>query len=365
LAKDYTMSTALYEVGGDFGNWGAKVVRDGRSVVIRNVAVAYDGSEDALRSLGLFDGSWDEQATRPGEPVTESARITLGDQEWIVGELAYNLAVKSFERTTYSRYGTDEWYALVAASFVKLYSKRSGAIALTFSLPVSQFRADRHHEVKDMLVGTWEVGHEDRLLTYEVREDLIDMVPEGFGSLAYLCLSDTGKRFIDRELAESRVVIFDFGGYTLDINTYIALGIGPYNESITTGLINVRNQVNRDLKRRYNRGDAPSKVLDEVIRTKQYRHAGGKPEDVSASVDAALIGLMKDALRIWQEDLSGGVDYDTVIISGGGGPVIGPLLEPQLAHNDVRLIPEGEAHLANALGSLKHRKFKREYAHLS
>ena len=50
-------------------------------------------------------------------------------------------------------------------------------------------------------------------------------------------------------------------------------------------MINVRSEVNRALKRRYNRGDMPSKVLDEVIRTRQYRHAGGQPDDVGDIVD--------------------------------------------------------------------------------
>jgi hypothetical protein len=355
------MSTALYEVGGDFGNYAAKIVRDGKASVIRNVAMPYDGSDDALRALDLFGGMGNEQTIRPGEPITESARVRMGEQEWIVGELAYQMGVKRFERTTYSRYGTEEWYALVAASFVSLYSKRSGAIALTFSLPVSQFRAGRHHEIKEMLEGTWEIGYEGRTLTYEVIPDMVDMIPEGFGSLGYLCLSESGKRFIDRKLAESRVVVFDFGGYTLDVNSYDALSLGPYNESLTTGLIHVRNEVNRQLKRAYNRGDVPSNVLDGVIRTGQYKHAGGEPESVQHIVDNALMGLLNDARRVWLEDLDNGVDYDTVIITGGGGPVIGPLLAPQLDHRDVRIIPEGEAHLANALGSLRHRKFKREY----
>jgi hypothetical protein len=69
--------------------------------------------------------------------------------------------------------------------------------------------------------------------------------------------------------------------------------------------------------------------------------------------------LMKDALRAWQEELAGGADYDTVIVTGG--PVIGPLLAPQLNHGDVRIIPEGEAHPANTWGSLRHRGVKREY----
>jgi len=354
------MSTAIYEVGGDFGNWGAKVVRDGQVVVIRNIALPYDGSDDDLRSLGLF-GSYQGEQNNRGRVSTESARFQFGGKQWVVGELAYDLALKTHSQTTYSRYGTDEWYALIAASFIKLYSKRSGAIALTASMPVSQFRAGRRDEIKEMLVGQWEAEHEGRLLVYEVLPDLLDLIPEGFGSLAYLCLSETGKRFADRDLASARAVVFDFGGFTLDITTYDSLGLGPYNESITTGLINVRHAINREMKRRYNRGDVPDKVLDEVIQTGQYRHAGGQPETVQDIVDAALIGLMKDALRIWQEELSGGVDYDTVIITGGGGPIIGSLLAPQLRHHDVRIIAEGEAHLANAWGALRHRKFKREY----
>lgn len=352
------MSTALYEVGGDYGNWGAKVVRDNLSVVIRNVAIKYDGNEDDLRSLGLFGAQPNESN---GHHHTQSARITMGGQQWIVGDLAYDLALRTSSPTTYSRYGTDEWYALIAASFVTLYSKRSGTIALTFSMPVSQFRAGRKEEIREMLIGQWQVEYDSKLLTYDVLPDMLDLIPEGFGSLAYLCLSETGKRFTDRDLASSRVVLFDFGGFTLDVMTFHNLGMGPFNESITTGLINVRNEINRQLKRRYNRGDVSDKTLDEIIRTGMYRHAGKPPESVKDVVDSALVSLMKDALRIWREDLGSGADFDTVIITGGGGPVIGPLLQPQLDHADVRIIPAGEAHLANALGALRHRKFKREY----
>jgi hypothetical protein len=227
---------------------------------------------------------------------------------------------------------------------------------------VSQFRAGRHREIKEMLIGAWDVAYEDRLLRFELQADTIDMVPEGFGSLAYLCLSPNGRSFADREMAEGRVVVFDFGGYSLDVMTYITLNLGPVNDTITTGIINVRSTINKALKSRYNRPDVPTHILDEVIRTRHYKHAGGPPEPVGDVVDAALVNLTKDALKIWQEDLRGGVDYDTVIITGGGGPLIGPLLAPQLGHRHVQIIPEGEAHLANALGALRHRKFKRQYA---
>lgn len=355
------MSTDIYYVSKDDGNFLNKGIRDGKIVVMRNVAARYDGADDALRALGLFGAEGREPGSSKDEHPTDSAVVQWGGEEWVVGELAYDMGIKSFEPTTYSRYGTEEWYAIIAASFVKLYSKRSGVIALTFSMPVSQVKAGRHREVKEMLAGAWEVGYEGKNLHYEVPDDLIDMVPEGFGSLAYLCLSEDGKRFQDRSLAESRVVVLDFGGYTVGVTTYDMLSIGSYNNTIETGLIHVRNQVNQELKRRYNRPDVPSTILDRVVKTKTYRHAGGPEEDVGDIVDRALIQLMKDAHKVWNEDLSHGADYDIVIITGGGGPIIGPLLMPQLQHRNVRIVPEGEAHLANAVGALRHRKFKREY----
>jgi hypothetical protein len=55
----------------------------------------------------------------------------------------------------------------------------------------------------------------------------------------------------------------------------------------------------------------------------------------------ALVSLTKGALRMWQEKLGSIGDFDTVIITGGREPVNGPLLEAQLNHKDVRIIPKG------------------------
>jgi len=84
--------------------------------------------------------------------------------------------------------------------------------------------------------------------------------------------------------------------------------------------------------------------------------------DVNAAVN--ILNLAVEPARTGRSgpNVGGGADYDAVIITGGGGPVIGPLLEPQLGHGDVRIIKEGYAHLANALGALRHRQFKREYS---
>ncbi len=344
-----------YKICGDFGNVAAKAATQNNDVVIRNAAVQYDGQDDELYSLGLFagDGAGSDQRSEVGESV----RIALDDTEWIVGEAAYRVAVKSRQKTTYSRYGTEEWRALVAATFAALYPNRSDTIELTYNIPVALIRQKFHYELNEIFAGNWNVFYQGRDLNFFVDPDTISMVPEGFGSLCYMCLKESGRDFLDRELAGSRVVVFDFGGFTLDIMTFDALSIGSYNESVTSGIIDVRNAVSRAIKRRWQRSEIPSHVLNEIIRTKQYQHKN-ETFDVSGIVDDALVDLMDDALRVWNEDLGGGVDYQAVIISGGGGPIIGPLLAAQLDH-DIRIIPEGEAHRANALGMMRYERFRK------
>lgn len=366
------MNTALYDVCADIGNWGAKVVREGQATVIRNVAIAYDGSDDDFQEAVSFSNN--AKGKGDGEIKTESARFWLGEQQWVVGEDAYNINARAQSETSYSRYGSPEWYALIAASFLKLY-KRSGTIALTFSMPVSQFRAvvddgsggavRQRDRVAEMLAGTWDITAEDgKRLVFEIDPDQIDMIPEGAGSVAGLCIHPSGRSWIDEKLKDSKKVVFDFGGFTLDVLTFAGLKPLDYNRSLTSGLINVRNTVEAKIMDRFMRGNMPPTVIDEVIRTGRYKHAGGNPVSVKDIVDGALVTLMKDALRVWREDLGNGADYDTVIITGGGGPVLGPLLKPQLGHGDVRIIPAGEAHLANAWGGLARRKLQREIARL-
>jgi hypothetical protein len=93
--------------------------------------------------------------------------------------------------------------------------------------------------------------------------------------------------------------------------------------------------------------------LDKIIETGQYKHAG-EVHDVDNIVEEALWDLTDGVLDIWQNQLEGGVDYDAIILTGGGAPLIAPSLLGNLRHSNIKCIPRDEAHLANAIGAYRY-----------
>jgi hypothetical protein len=362
------MSKGFYSVSADVGNWAAKGCRDGQTVVIRNSVTEYDSASAAVHDLEVFGSNARETY---GSGMTDSVLMQVEDRTWLVGAAAETVKIMTQEATGYERYGSYPWYILFLATLYKLLGNNSAEVALTFSMPVSQFKADRAAQsdedrviprVIEDLAGVHTVIDNGQRIHYEVLEENIMMLPEGLGALCYWILSDDGRHFTNKELAGSRIVLFDIGGYTTDILTWSALKPDFFNTSIELGLIDVRNAVNEQIKARYNRPDVPLNILDRIITTRQYKHAGSKPKDVGDVVDTAMADLTGRILRAWQQQLGSGIDFDAVLIAGGGAPSVGKQLAPQLNHANIDILPQGEAHIANAAGALRYRKFKQAYA---
>lgn len=357
------MDEGLYQVSLDVGNWGGKGTRDdGREVVIRNVAARYerDNLDDHLGGLsaGVIDDSDANDDTVSA--VISFVHQETGDrlQQWIVGTAAEKENMRTRQKTSEHRIGSDEWYALVAALMVKLYGSRGGSVSLTASLPVNAIRQGYIHQMRDDLAGVWTIEHEGRVLSYNMIPDLIDVIPEGFGTLAYLCFSPSGKQVSNRQLAESNSAIIDFGGWTMDVLTYnTILKRGPVSQSYESGIIDVRNKVEQYILNKHGGRRWKGNDLDTVIRTGRYRISGAE-EDITDVVMEALRDLKENALRVWRELLDSGRPYDAVIITGGVGPAVWPYLEPEIDHKNVLVLPAGEAHLANVRGALRFRRFQ-------
>lgn len=339
----------------DLGNKAAKGAIRGRTTVIRNLAVRDDGSSDNLKDLGLSlsgNGGGPKQ-----QEAGDSATIWFDNNLWVVGEAAWLRNVYAKEKTGYERYGSAEQMVVWLGTLSVLLSGKPASLGMSFSMPVSQIQHGRREEIISNFYGEWTIGINESWVTYEVIPEMAEVVPEGFGSLAYLCLDQAGKKIIDRHLPQSRVLVFDLGGYTLDIGAFENWGLGTFYKSFTTGLVDIRNKVNDEIKNRFNRGDVPGPILEQIIATGCADHKG-KKYDVKDIVERATGDLISQVESIWVEQLGHGADYNTVIMSGGGGPAVGPLLAPIFDHADFRTIPTGEAHIANALGILRYRRFR-------
>jgi hypothetical protein len=280
--------------------------------------------------------------------------IQLNDGERLaLGESAYDLGRVQHQRAGYARYDSPEYPWMVAGLLAKLYPTAGGDIELTFSLPVDGFA--RAGEQFERMAGEWQVsydnGHEVANLNFNVIPQ--NVVPEAFGSLCYWILSVDGAKFVDLELAEGAVAVIDIGGYTTDVLTFHTLDLGPVYGSVERGVINVREDVNAAIKRRFQRSDLKTPTVDGVIETRRYKHAG-REYDVREIVDAALWDLTDGVLDIWINQLESGVDYDGVILTGGGSGLIAPYLLPEIEHDNVKVVPRDEAHLANAIGAYRY-----------
>ena len=328
----------------DTGNAFCKGVRAGRHNIPTTVAFPNAWARPQKDALSQWQGFNNR----------EQLLISLnGGETLALGESAFELGRSQHQRVGYVRYDNPEFPWLVAGLLAKLYPNAGGDIQLTFSLPIDGF--SQAQEQIERLAGHWQVEYSDGRnttnLNFTIQPD--NVVPEAFGSLCYFILAVDGSRFIDTEMAEGRVAVIDIGGYTTDVLTFNALEIGTVHNSIERGIINVREDVNAAIKRQFRRSDLPTPALDKIIETGEYKHAGDT-HNVDEVVESALWELTDGVLDIWQNQLESGVDYDAIILTGGGAPLVSPSLLSNLRHSNIKCIPRDEAHLANAIGAYRY-----------
>lgn len=280
-----------------------------------------------------------------------------GGERIAVGESAFALSRYQHERAGYARYTDTHYPTMVAGLLAKLFPDGE-EIALTMSLPVDGFGQAAGQKAR--LQGEWLVEYDNgggsREIRYFIRP--AHVVPEAFGSLCYFILSYDGQAFVDEQLAEGRVAVIDIGGYTTDILTFDALDMGGVYGSVERGIIEVRGDINTAIKRQFQRSDLTTPQIDRIMTPVEdgryiYTHAG-VAHDVTEMVESALWTLTDGVLDIWHNRLEAGVDYDAIILTGGGSVPVGPSLLPKLEHGRILRPPEEHAKLANAIGALSY-----------
>ncbi len=284
---------------------------------------------------------------------TLGRHIEIGGEAFYLGELAEQQSRGrgfTLDQTQFlTKYGRP-----LALSALAPLVESGAALRVVTGLPVSFFR--KH---KDALTAMLQQRHTVTLIKGDGQKEekvlnieRVRVIPQPFGSMFNLMLNDLGKPTSQRFVNE-KIGVIDVGFRTADYSIsdktrYSERGSSSTDSGISlafTALANSLQQqsgVNVELFRLY------EAVTKGTIKIK------GKRYDITAMVKQAFQALATkiagEANRLWSDDW----DVDAIVITGGGGSVLAPHLQPLLEGEVIPVPVDQDARLNNVTGYWKY-----------
>ncbi len=287
-----------------------------------------------------------------GAPSEDHLQIEVDGKSFFLGELAERQSNVRFFTLDQAQFLTQFAKTLALAAASKLVNSFV-PINLVTGLPIGYYRQHKD-ELAKLLQGEHKVVLVDgagRRVEKVVSINKVRVVPQPFGSLFNLMLNDVGE-VSDKRLAKDKIGIIDVGFRTSDYTISDRMrysergsrttdsGIARAFTSIATKL-REKSGVNIELYRLYEAVDRGS----IKIRGKEY-DLKGLTEQVFSQLAAAVASEVD---RQWTDDW----DIDAIIITGGGGAVLAPYLQPLLNGVVLPLDTTKDARLLNVQGYQK------------
>ncbi|HUR40887.1 MAG TPA: ParM/StbA family protein [Verrucomicrobiae bacterium] len=230
----------------------------------------------------------------------------------------------------------------------------NSTVRIVSGLPISFFR-----KYKDTLTQLLQQRHvvtvfkpngdpEERALNVEK----VRVIPQPFGSLFNLMLNDMGKPTSQRFLTE-KIGVIDIGFRTAD---YTISDKTKYSErgsqSTDSGISVAFSAIANALQEKSGVAVELFRLYDSV--TRGTIKIKGKRYDITSPVKAAFTALATrvatEANRLWADDW----DLDAIVITGGGGAVLAPYLQPLLEGEVIPVPADQDARLNNVQGYYKY-----------
>jgi plasmid segregation protein ParM len=227
-------------------------------------------------------------------------------------------------------------------------------VRIVTGLPINYFR-----KYKDALTAILQQKHVATLYRPSGEKDertvnveKVRVIPQPFGSLFNLMLDahgrPTGQRFITEKIGLIDVG-FRTADYTISDRTrYSERGSLSTDSGISVAFAAISNALQEK-----------SGVAVEIFRlydavTRGTIKIRGKRYDITAPVKQAFQGLASriasEANRLWSDDW----DVDAIVVSGGGGAVLAPYLQPMLEGEVIPVPADQDARLNNVTGYWKY-----------
>jgi len=250
-----------------------------------------------------------------------------------------------------ARYTKDYYGAFVAIALASSYV-RGGEVKFFGSHAPGD--VDYRDNLMEAAKGYRVVQIADREVEFDVT--YANTFDEPQGGLMNVVLAEDGRHYRDSKINGGRALVIDIGGRTTD---WLAVHPGgeidySLNVSAEVGILNVIEDFSTEFRRNHldkfqSVSELPMGRVREAIQTGQF-----KGIDCQAEVEAAINLVLNGINNAYQTRAGGGIDYDTIVLTGGGSALLYDHLLPILNHEKVVLADDPpKIHLANVRGGLK------------
>ncbi|MDQ6963095.1 MAG: ParM/StbA family protein [Mariprofundaceae bacterium] len=326
-------------IGLDIGFGFTKASNGKKSLIFKSV---YGEATDFQYREPLLDG----------DRLEQYLQIDIDGNSYFVGELAERQSTNRFFTLDQAQF-MDQPSRILALAAMSNLVESNQAVKLVLGLPISHYRKYKQ-KLHDLLKTTHDIIITDsKGLCREKKIKVADVrvIPQPFGSIMNYMLNDQGK-MSEQRFSKEKIGIIDVGFCTTD---YTISDKTRYSErgsmSVQTGMSKAFAIIATRLK-------DISGVNVELYRLFDSVHSGsikirGKSYDLKKVSQQALgqlaASIASDANRLWADDW----DMDEIIVTGGGGAVLAPFIQPLLEGNMLSLNPSHDYRLNNVQGYCK------------
>jgi plasmid segregation protein ParM len=235
-----------------------------------------------------------------------------------------------------------EWYHLALAALTELTLATSVELRIVTGLPVA-FYTDKD-KVRDRLFGEHR-AQRDRRKAQSLKVVDVRVITQPFGALLAATLDDRG-RIADQDMATGAIGVIDVGGKTTNLLSVNRLSeIGRETASVNVGAWGVARAVKDYLADHCPDLELRDHQVMNAIIARQVKYFG-EPVNLEPVVDAALTPMAEQVIAEATQLWGGAASLDEVLVTGGGGLLLGPVLKSHFRH--ARLVSDPV--FANALG---------------
>jgi len=289
-----------------------------------------------------------------GAPAIEDhLHVSIDGEDYFVGELAERQSnVRSF--TLDQNQFVSEFSKVMALAAIANLVERNEPVRVVTGLPVSYYRRHRD-ELTKIITGKHAVtltDHQGKPQEVPVNITHVRVIPQPFGTLFNQMMNNMSE-VTDKRLVQEKIGVIDVGFRTSD---YTVADKTRYSEraSRTTdsGISRAFALIAGKLKEKTGTSIEVYRLYDAVARGSIKIR--GKSVDLKPLTENAFsklaAAIASEVGRLWMDDW----DIDLIIVTGGGGAVLAPYLQPLLQGEVLTLDPSTDARLNNVRGYWKY-----------